>query len=166
MVLDRRGEAPDEVFLNLSYSPVTGDDGQIAGILVVLTETTAQVRAELAREAIELHTRPLVRLSQILAELTDPGEIIRAATQLVGEHLGAEWCYFFEDLGSGNRVRVASDCRSRGIGELLVQWAVTEARGNSCKLVELLTHRTRVDAQRFYERLGFARSHVGMTIRF
>jgi len=63
-------------------------------------------------------------------------------------------------------VRVASDCRSRGIGEQLVQWAVTEARGKGCKLVELLTHHTRVDAQRFYERLGFARSHVGMTVRF
>lgn len=63
-------------------------------------------------------------------------------------------------------VRVASHCRSRGIGEQLVQWAVAEARGRGCKLVELLTHHTRVDAQRFYERLGFARSHVGMTIRF
>src|SRR5690242_16198360 len=63
-------------------------------------------------------------------------------------------------------VRVASDRRSRGIGEQLVQWAVGEAKARSCKLVELLTHHTRVDAQRFYERLGFARSHVGMTIRF
>jgi ribosomal protein S18 acetylase RimI-like enzyme len=63
-------------------------------------------------------------------------------------------------------VRVASDRRSRGIGEQLVQWAVTQSRARGCKLVELLTHHTRVDAQRFYERLGFARSHVGMTIRF
>ena len=63
-------------------------------------------------------------------------------------------------------VRVAGDRRSRGIGEQLVQWAVREARANGCKLVELLTHQSRVDAQRFYERLGFARSHVGMTIRF
>ncbi len=63
-------------------------------------------------------------------------------------------------------VRVASHCRSRGIGEQLVQWACTEARARGCKLVELLTHHTRVDAQRFYERLGFARSHVGMTLRF
>ena len=63
-------------------------------------------------------------------------------------------------------VRVASHCRSRGIGERLMDWAVTEARAKGCKLVELLTHHTRVDAQRFYERLGFARSHVGMTIRF
>jgi ribosomal protein S18 acetylase RimI-like enzyme len=63
-------------------------------------------------------------------------------------------------------VRVATPCRSRGIGEQLVQWAVAEARGKDCKLVELLTHNTRVDAQRFYKRLGFQASHVGMTIRF
>lgn len=63
-------------------------------------------------------------------------------------------------------VRVASHLRSRGVGERLVQWAVAEARGKGCKLVELLTHHTRVDAQRFYERLGFSRSHVGMTLRF
>lgn len=63
-------------------------------------------------------------------------------------------------------VRVATDCRSRGIGEQLVQWAVTEAKARGCNLVELLTHHTRVDAQRFYKRLGFAASHVGMTVRF
>jgi ribosomal protein S18 acetylase RimI-like enzyme len=63
-------------------------------------------------------------------------------------------------------VRVATHCRSRGIGEQMVQWAVAEARGKGCRLVELLTHNTRVDAQRFYKRLGFAASHVGMTVRF
>jgi ribosomal protein S18 acetylase RimI-like enzyme len=63
-------------------------------------------------------------------------------------------------------VRVAAHCRSRGIGEQMVHWAVTEARAKGCKLVELLTHNTRVDAQRFYARLGFAPSHVGMTLRF
>ena len=63
-------------------------------------------------------------------------------------------------------VRVASQRRSRGIGEHLVQWAVAEARARGCKLVELLTHSTRVDAQRFYARLGFKASHVGMTVRF
>ena len=63
-------------------------------------------------------------------------------------------------------VRVASHCRSRGIGEMMVQWAIAQARGRDCKLVELLTHHTRLDAQRFYARLGFQRSHVGMTLRF
>jgi ribosomal protein S18 acetylase RimI-like enzyme len=63
-------------------------------------------------------------------------------------------------------VRVATGRRSRGIGEQLVQWAVTEAQVRGCKLVELFTHHTRVDAQRFYKRLGFQPSHVGMTRRF
>jgi ribosomal protein S18 acetylase RimI-like enzyme len=63
-------------------------------------------------------------------------------------------------------VRVASHCRSRGIGEQLVQWAIAQARARQCKLVELFTHNTRVDAQRFYKRLGFQPSHVGMTLRF
>jgi ribosomal protein S18 acetylase RimI-like enzyme len=63
-------------------------------------------------------------------------------------------------------VRVASHCRSRGIGERLVNWALVEARARGCKLVELFTHHTRVDAQRFYKRLGFQPSHVGMTLRF
>ncbi len=63
-------------------------------------------------------------------------------------------------------VRVAAHCRSRGVGEQLVQWAIAQARAEGCKLVELLTHHTRVDAQRFYKRLGFQPSHVGMTMRF
>jgi N-acetylglutamate synthase-like GNAT family acetyltransferase len=63
-------------------------------------------------------------------------------------------------------VRVAAHCRSRGVGEKIVQWAVAEARAKGCALVELLTHNTRIDAQRFYARLGFQPSHVGMTLRF
>jgi ribosomal protein S18 acetylase RimI-like enzyme len=63
-------------------------------------------------------------------------------------------------------VRVATHCRSRGIGEQMVRWAIAQARGRDCKLVELLTNNARVDAQRFYRRLGFQPSHVGMTLRF
>jgi GNAT superfamily N-acetyltransferase len=63
-------------------------------------------------------------------------------------------------------VRVAARCRSQGIGGQMLQWAIDQARGRGCKLVELLTHQTRVDAQRFYVRLGFVPSHLGMTLRF
>jgi len=63
-------------------------------------------------------------------------------------------------------VRVASDCRGSGIGEQLVRWAIADARAQGCRLLELFTHQSRVDAQRFYARLGFQPSHVGMTMRF
>lgn len=63
-------------------------------------------------------------------------------------------------------VRVATDRRSRGIGETLLRWAMEEAQARQAKVLELFTHNSRVDAQRFYERLGFQRSHVGMVMRF
>lgn len=63
-------------------------------------------------------------------------------------------------------VRVASDCRGQRIGDQLVRWAIGEALAQRCKLVELFTHQSRTDAQRFYQRLGFQPSHVGMTMRF
>ncbi|CAL79611.1 conserved hypothetical protein; putative histone acetyltransfersase (HAT) [Bradyrhizobium sp. ORS 278] len=63
-------------------------------------------------------------------------------------------------------VRVATDRRSRGIGEQLLQWAIAQARSRRCNLIELMTHQSRTDAQRFYERLGFAKSHFGMVMRF
>src|SRR5258707_1093071 len=44
-------------------------------------------------------------------------------------------------------VRVATHCRSRGIGERMVQWAIAEARARGCKLVELSTHNTRIPAR-------------------
>jgi ribosomal protein S18 acetylase RimI-like enzyme len=63
-------------------------------------------------------------------------------------------------------VRVAGDHRNQGIGERMVRWAIGEALAKGCKLIELFTHESRADAQRFYKRLGFQPSHIGMTMRF
>ena len=41
-------------------------------------------------------------------------------------------------------------------------WAMEEARARGCRQMELLSHASREEAHRFYERLGFAKSHVGM----
>jgi len=59
-------------------------------------------------------------------------------------------------------VRIASDRRGEGLGEAMIGWAMDEARRRGASAIELFTHNSRADAQRFYERLGFARSHVGM----
>ena len=58
-------------------------------------------------------------------------------------------------------VRVASSARSRGIGEKLMEHmsALAEARG--CVSVQLTTSKARVDAHRFYDRIGFSHSHLG-----
>lgn len=63
-------------------------------------------------------------------------------------------------------VRVRSDRRAGGLGETVFRWAIDEARQRGCRLVQLTTNVTRTDAQRFYERLGFEASHVGMKLMF
>ncbi len=61
-------------------------------------------------------------------------------------------------------VHVASGCRGQGIGQALLAWAVDRARQEGCRLVQLTTDKSRRDAHRFYERLGFVSSHEGMKL--
>lgn len=61
-------------------------------------------------------------------------------------------------------VRVAASHRGAGVGERLVRHAIFLARENGCGLVQLTSDNARIDARRFYERLGFAASHVGMKL--
>ncbi|MFD7721126.1 GNAT family N-acetyltransferase [Streptomyces sp. NPDC059814] len=61
-------------------------------------------------------------------------------------------------------VRVHKDERGSGLGTRLIQWAVDESRRQGCQLVQLTSDATRTDAHRFYERLGFAASHVGFKL--
>ena len=62
-------------------------------------------------------------------------------------------------------VRVREDLRNLRIGTRLMEWVVARARERGCRLVQLTTQVARKDAQRFYGRLGFQASHVGMKLR-
>ena len=58
-------------------------------------------------------------------------------------------------------VRVHTDARGSGLGSQLIEWAIAEARRQGCVLIQLTSDATRIDAHRFYERLGFEASHLG-----
>ncbi|QYX55787.1 GNAT family N-acetyltransferase [Roseovarius sp. SCSIO 43702] len=58
-------------------------------------------------------------------------------------------------------VRVATDLRGRGIGREMFADAEARAREAGCGLLQLTMNRTRADAHRFYEGLGFAATHTG-----
>ena len=59
-------------------------------------------------------------------------------------------------------VRVRADLRGRGIGAALMARVEQRAKQAGCGLIQLTTDRQRLDAHRFYERLGYVASHVGM----
>lgn len=61
-------------------------------------------------------------------------------------------------------VRVDTELRGQGIGSKLMKWTLERAKGRGAHVVQLTTHRSREEAHRFYERLGFEKSHLGMKL--
>jgi GNAT superfamily N-acetyltransferase len=58
-------------------------------------------------------------------------------------------------------VHVRGDMRSKGIGATMMRFALDEGRRLGVGIVELSSNKRRADAHRFYERLGFSKSHEG-----
>lgn len=59
-------------------------------------------------------------------------------------------------------VRIDASARDRGLGRRLIEWAIARATERGCGLVQLTSDKSRRDAIRFYESLGFEASHEGM----
>ncbi|MGE0601673.1 MAG: N-acetyltransferase family protein [Dehalococcoidia bacterium] len=92
--------------------------------------------------------------------------------ELNGEVVGTFQFHLLPSLSGGHpvaeveSVHVAAAYRGQRIGEAMMQWAIAEARRLGCKRVQLASNKERTDAHRFYERLGFVKSHEGMKLNF
>jgi ribosomal protein S18 acetylase RimI-like enzyme len=62
-------------------------------------------------------------------------------------------------------VRVDQKYRGQGLGREMMLWAIERAKEKSCTSMQLTTNNDRVAAHRFYESLGFSKSHVGMKLK-
>ncbi|RWG86551.1 MAG: GNAT family N-acetyltransferase [Mesorhizobium sp.] len=95
--------------------------------------------------------------NQLLAVMTDGAAIIGTLqiSFLAGLSLRGAW------RGQIEAVRIAAGRRGERLGQRLLEWAVERCRERGCKVVQLTTNKSRLDAHRFYERLGFKASHIG-----
>jgi GNAT superfamily N-acetyltransferase len=59
-------------------------------------------------------------------------------------------------------VRVASSIRNVGLGTALLEWAHQYGRRHGATLAQLTSDKTRPNAHRFYDALGYQASHVGL----
>ena len=66
--------------------------------------------------------------------------------------------------GNIESVRVAKSLRGQGFGRAFFEWAIEMCRVRGCKLVQLTMDKSRKDASRFYQSLGFTPSHEGMKL--
>lgn len=63
-------------------------------------------------------------------------------------------------------VRIRKDKRGLGIGKTMFEWAIRRAKERNAHLLQLTTDKKRPEAIKFYEDLGFKKSHEGMKIHF
>jgi len=145
--------------------------------LIIRDATRADLPAilELMAQDAMSHTLNAVPLmpehERALVEIQAHPDHRIVVAELNGEAAGTMQLSYLPGLGGGGRwraqveaVRVRRDLRSRGIGRQMMQWAIERARERGCFLVQLTTNQKRIDAQRFYARLGFQPSHVGMKL--
>jgi GNAT superfamily N-acetyltransferase len=114
------------------------------------TAVTSRVRAAFAAITADPRQRLLV--------LEDDGEVIGTLqlSCLPGLARDGLWRAIVES------VHVRGDRRGRGHGAQLLRHAEAIARGLGCGVIQLSSDKRRVDAHRFYARLGYVASHEGM----
>jgi GNAT superfamily N-acetyltransferase len=101
---------------------------------------------------------------------SDPNQMLAVAEQ-DGRILGCLQLSFLPGLshrgawrGQVESVRIAADQRGTGLGRRFLDWSIAQCRARGCRMVQLTTDKTRADARRFYESLGFVASHEGMKL--
>jgi GNAT superfamily N-acetyltransferase len=61
-------------------------------------------------------------------------------------------------------VHISADQRGSGLGTEMVTWAIAHCRNAGCGMIQLTSNKVRLDAHRFYEKLGFSKSHEGFKL--
>ena len=100
----------------------------------------------------------------------DPNQLL-AVVERDGRVVGCLQLTFMPGLshrgawrGQIESVRIAASERGGGLGRRVFGWAIAECRARGCRMVQLTTDKSRTDARRFYESLGFVASHEGMKL--
>jgi GNAT superfamily N-acetyltransferase len=131
-------------------------------IVHLLTEDAVRVTDDLPDQPF--HPRYVAALSELAS---DPHQMMMVA-ELDGETVGTIQLTFIAGISSlglkrclVEAVHIAPSHRSKGLGSQMIQWAIGQARDHGCGMVQLTSNKKRLDAHRFYERLGFLKSHEG-----
>lgn len=100
----------------------------------------------------------------------DPNQLL-AVVEEGGEIVGCLQLSFIPGLslkgmrrGQIESVRIAAARRGGGLGRKMIEWAIDECRRRGCGLVQLTMNKTRKDALRFYQSLGFEATHEGFKL--
>ena len=148
---------------NLVFRAATRDDLPAMIVLIAddqLGQARDDARLPLDQRYVDAFTAIERDANQLLVAVEQAGAVIGCLqiTFIPGISRRGAW------RGQIESVRVARAKRGAGLGTAMFEWAIAECRRRGCNLVQLYTDKSRTDAHRFYERLGFKASHEGMKL--
>lgn len=99
---------------------------------------------------------------------SDPHQYLAVVRDLDGNIVGTMQLTLIPGLARGGAkrlqieaVRLDPKVRGTGLGSALFEWAHAYGRRHGATLAQLTSDKTRVDAHRFYDQLGYKASHEG-----
>lgn len=145
----------------------TANAGDLADIVDLLADD--ELGSSRETPGLPLDQRYLDALAAIEADTNQQLVVALVGAQIVGT-LQLSFIPGIARRGSWRglieAVRIAAPYRSAGIGQQMFAWAIERCRERGCSLVQLTTDKTRADAHRFYEKLGFTNTHEGYKLVF
>jgi GNAT superfamily N-acetyltransferase len=150
-VLDRRGRR---------YSVARASASDVPALAALLADDALGVR----RESTDLRSY-LVAFQEIDR---DPHQLLLAVRDEDDNVVGTMQLTLIPGLARAGAkrlqiegVRLAAKTRGTGLGTALFEWAHEYGQRQGAVLAQLTTDKTRTDAHRFYDRLGYRASHEG-----
>jgi GNAT superfamily N-acetyltransferase len=156
-------ESQGESYLNrLTYRGATTAD--LPFVLRLVVEDSVAVSEDDPTAADPAYAAALAELD------ADPNQEMWIA-ELGGKPVGCFQLTYIPGLmrrgmwrGLIESVHIGPDHRNEGLGGEMMQWAVERCRKRGCGMVQLTSNKKRLDAHRFYRRLGFEQSHEGFRL--
>lgn len=141
-------------------------EGDLREIIAILADDDLGQAREIVSDSVDKRYR------QAFAAIdADPNQLLAVAVDEHDMPIGCLQLTFIPGLsrtgmwrGQIESVRIAQSERGSGLGTQFIEWALETCRERGCKLVQLTSDKSRPDAIRFYEKLGFAASHEGMKL--
>ncbi|AHE57199.1 hypothetical protein NX02_28085 [Sphingomonas sanxanigenens DSM 19645 = NX02] len=125
LTLDRNGR-PEQVWMDLDYSPVPGDDGTPAGVIAIVVETTETHNAHRALEASETRLRFLDELGKAASGTRDADAILTIATRMTGAHLGVSVCAYADMDEDEDGFTIRGDWHAAGARSIVGRYRLAD----------------------------------------
>ncbi|PZQ63249.1 MAG: hybrid sensor histidine kinase/response regulator [Phenylobacterium zucineum] len=117
---------PEQVWMDLEYTPIRGPSGRPTGVLAMVFDITQRVLAERRlAESAELF-RFLDQLGQAASSHDTARRVLSVTTRMVGEHLGVSNCAYADMDDDGDGFTIRGDWHAAGSPSIVGHYSLAD----------------------------------------